>query len=131
MLSKSDKDFIRQAIREEVKRALTVKVRFEKRRDLKTGQPLAVPEIEVKDVFLPEHWVEFLPFYEGAIRGSQEQVCNLQTTQAKNTEAIAAIANILTGAETSILAFIEKVTQARLMISDTDKALTIEHQNIS
>jgi len=75
MLSKKDKEWLTETIRKEIKNALTVKVKWEKKRDMKTGKPLAVPDIEIKDVYLPDMWVEMLPFQEGAFRGLQKQVC--------------------------------------------------------
>ena len=56
MLSKSDLNKIREIIREELKEAFTIEMTMEKKRDEKTGQPLAVPEIKKIKVWLPEDW---------------------------------------------------------------------------
>jgi hypothetical protein len=104
MLTQKDKTWIKEAIAESLKEALTVRVRFEKRRDLQTGQPLAVPEIEVRDVYLPAHWVEFLPFHEAALRGSQETLDKLKNNDAKSGQAIEALAAIILSMEGGIKA---------------------------
>ncbi len=92
MLTNDDKTWLLNTIRKEIRDALTIKIRLERVRDMKTGQPLAVPELEVKDVYLPEMWVEMLPFQEGAFRGLQEQVC---LNENRNNHQIGAISNIL------------------------------------
>jgi hypothetical protein len=99
MLTNDDKTWLINTIRKELRDALTVTVKWEKRRDIKTGQPLAVPELEVKDVYLPEMWVEMLPFQEGAFRGLQEQVC---LNDNRNNKQIEAISNILLQFEDSL-----------------------------
>jgi hypothetical protein len=109
-LSNSDKEFIRNTIKDEIQKALTINVRMERRKDMKTGQPLAVPEIEVKDVYMPSFLVEYIPFIEGAIRGVQEQVC---LDDSNRNQQIQAITNILLTFENSI-----KVVAA---LSDTIK----------
>ena len=91
MLTNDDKTWLLNTIRKEIHDALTVSVKWEKKRDMKTGQPLAVPDIEIKDVYLPNWWVEWLPFYEGAIRGVQEQVCHNDNKNNKQIEAITGI----------------------------------------
>lgn len=72
MLTDKDKKWLEELIENKIREALTVQVKMERNRDIETGQPLAVPKIEIKDVYLPAHWVEFLPFYEASIRGVQE-----------------------------------------------------------
>lgn len=104
MLTQKDKAFIKDTIQECIKEALTVRVKMEKRRDLKTGQPLATPELVEEDVFLPVFWVQYLPYFEGAIRGVQEA-----TDKAKNNSKIAAetvnhMANIMISYENVIKA---------------------------
>jgi hypothetical protein len=95
MLSSKDKIWLREMVQEEIKKALTVKARFEKKRNLETGQPLAVPEIEVRDVYLPAHWVEFLPFHEAALRGVQETADHTKNNSLKSVQAAEAMANIM------------------------------------
>ena len=104
MLSKKDKEFIREVIREEIREALTVKVRMERKRDAKSGQPLAVPEVEVKDVYLPAHWVEFLPYHEAALRGVQETTDRAKNNSAKSAEAVGRMADIMISYENTIKA---------------------------
>jgi hypothetical protein len=99
MLSNKDKIWLAEMMETKVRQALTVKVRFEKRRNIESGQPLAVPEIEVKDVYLPDHWVEFLPFYEAAIRGVQETSDHTKNNSVKSLKAVEAVAGIMLGFE--------------------------------
>lgn len=68
MITDEDRKYIKEIIEE----LLTVEVKYEKRRDEKTGQKLAIPEIITKKEFLPIWWMKYLPYYEGAIRGMQE-----------------------------------------------------------
>jgi hypothetical protein len=106
MLSKNDKKWLEEMIAAKVeakiKEALTVKVRFERRRNTESGQPLAVPEIEVRDVYLPAHWVEFLPFHEAALRGVQETTDKAKNNTIKSIAAVEAMAGIMFGVENSI-----------------------------
>jgi hypothetical protein len=114
MLSKNDKIWLREMVKEEITKALTVKVRFEKKRNLETGQPLAVPEIEVKEVYLPAHWVEFLPFHEAALRGVQETADHTKNNSLKSVQAAEAIAGIMLGFESNIKSigqFTDEVTK--------------------
>ena len=102
MLSKNDKKWLTEMMETKIKEALTVKVRFEKRRNMDTGQPLAVPEIEVKDVYLPAHWVEFLPFYEAALRGVQETTDHAKNNSIKSVQAIEMISSIMLSMENNV-----------------------------
>jgi hypothetical protein len=102
MLSNKDKTWLAEMIELKVRQALTVKVRFEKRRNIETGQPLAVPEIEVRDVYLPAHWVEFLPFHEAALRGVQETADHTKNNSVKNLKAVEAVAGIMLSLEGNI-----------------------------
>lgn len=79
MLSKSDKEWIKNTFDEQIVKALTVKVNVVQKRDPKTGVPLKTEKHFTEDVFLPHHWVEFLPFYEQAIVAMEEV-----TEQARN-----------------------------------------------
>ena len=74
LLSKKDKEWLRKEIKEAVTEALTVEWTIEKRRDEKTGQPLATSEKKQETVFLPAVFVQLLPYYEGAMRGLHEDV---------------------------------------------------------
>ena len=79
MLGKKDRDWIEDTFRELITEALTVKVTMTRKRDPETGVPLKTPQIENKSVYLPAHWVEFLPFYEQAMVAMEEV-----TEQARN-----------------------------------------------
>ena len=82
MLGKKDREWIEDTFRELITEALTVKVTMTRKRDPETGVPLKTPQIENKSVYLPAHWVEFLPFYEQAMV-AMETV----TEQARNRSA--------------------------------------------
>ncbi len=97
------KEMLGQIVKEKIREALTVKVRFERRRDV-SGQPLAVPEIEVRDVYLPNHWIEFLPYYEAAIRGNQETVDHVKNAVIGQKEAVEAVARLLLQSESALKA---------------------------
>lgn len=107
---------IRQILREEITAALTVKVRYEQVRDPETGQPLATPKIEVRDIYLPAHWVEMLPYLEGAIRGMQETTDKAVNRTIESHEAIRAMAELMIGAEENIKA----LAQASMIIHAID-----------
>lgn len=68
------KDELKELIREAVHEALTVEMTFEKVRDDKTGQPLAVVERKSEKVFIPSLIVQMIPFQEGALRGFQQDL---------------------------------------------------------
>lgn len=125
MLDKNDKKWIKEAIAESLREALTVKVRFEKRRDIQTGQPLAVPEIEVKDVYLPAHWVEFLPWHEAALRGSQETLDKLKNNDARYGKSIEALTGIILSMEHGIKAIAGIAENIKRLPGN--KVIEIEH----
>jgi len=113
MLSRNDKKWLTEMMEAKIKEALTVKVRFEKKRNLETGQPLAVPEIEVREVYLPAHWVEFLPFHEAALRGVQETSDHAKNNSVKSIQAVEAMSEIMIGVENQIKSigqFAEEIT---------------------
>ena len=82
MLNKKDKEWIRDTLKEIVTEALTVDVRFTQKRDTETGVPLKVPKEITKEVYLPAHWVEFLPYYEQSIN-----LCQKSAQKARNRAA--------------------------------------------
>jgi hypothetical protein len=102
---------------EAIRSALTVKVRYEQVRDPETGQPLATPKIEVKDIYLPDHWVEMLPYLEGALRGVQETTDHVKNKVDADHQAIEAMANLMIASEKSIKA----LAQAGLQINGNDR----------
>jgi len=99
MLSKNDKKWIEETIRTVVEDCLTVEITMEKRRDEKTGQPLAVPEITKTNEYIPVYWAKHLGYFEGALRGLQEQV-TLET--ASQAERLGSITNLLINFENSL-----------------------------
>jgi len=94
MLTKKDKAWIKETLKEIVTEALTVEVRFEQKRDTETGVPLKVAKEITKEVYLPAHWVEFLPFYEQAIN-----LCQDSSQKARNRAAEAKQIATETGAK--------------------------------
>ena len=82
MLNNKDKEWIKKTLREIVTEALTVDVRFEQKRDPETGVPLKVAKEFTKEVYLPAHWVEFLPYYEQSIN-----LCQKSAQKARNRAA--------------------------------------------
>ena len=103
MLTEKDKKWLEELIENKIREALTVQVKMERNRDIETGQPLAVPKVEIKDVYLPAHWVEFLPFYEASIRGVQEtsdhvknainNIAGIMIAMERGIKAVSYIAN--------------------------------------
>jgi len=91
-----------ELIEKAVTKALTAEVTLEKHRDEKTGQPLAKPEIIKETVFLPAYLCQILPYHEGALRGVQEQTCKQSNKINDLDDKIAAIGNVVTGAENSL-----------------------------
>ena len=102
MLSKSDLNKIREIIREELKEAFTIEMTMEKKRDEKTGQPLAIPEINKIKVWLPEEWARHIPYFESALRGMQETSDKAKNNSIKAFHGVAAIAQILRAIEKPI-----------------------------
>ena len=98
MLNKKDKEWIRETLKEIVIEALTVEVRFEQKRDTETGVPLKVPKEFTKEVYLPAHWVEFLPYYEQAIN-----LCQDSAQKARNRAAEAKQIAIETGEKIDVV----------------------------
>ena len=124
-MKQKDIDQIRQIIKEEIKSALTIPVRYERRKDIKTGQPLATPEIEMRDLYIPDFIVEYLPYTEGAIRGVQEQMCTLSSDVNPKIEAVA---NVLIQFENSLKCVaamsdrIKQIENDKLQIEDKDES---------
>lgn len=87
-MNSKDKTWLENTIRNVVQECLTVKVKYEKRRDDKTGKPLAVPELIEQDEYLPSWWIQYLPHYEAAMRGVQETQDKQANTILKLTSEI-------------------------------------------
>jgi len=95
MLTKNDKKFLEELARRVMNEALTVKVRMERRRDPETGQPLAAPVIEEREIFLPAYFVEMLPYLEGALRGVQETTDHVKNTVSHTAGAAGVMADLM------------------------------------
>ena len=122
MLSKSDREFFRRTIdeivRAELRKALTVRMLMEQKRDPKTGQPLAVPVTKEMDVFIPEFWATYLPFYEAAIRGMQETTDHAKNNSAKSLDATKAIPGVMIPLEESIVKFVEVMEKVKQIAAE-------------
>ena len=129
------KEEIKQIVSEAIQEALTIEVTYEKRRDEKTGMPLATPELKKEKEYLPIWWIRYLPHYEASNRGIQETQDKQSNTILKLTEELkdlkqgmAAIANIMIQAEKSIKILSEKAVEVK-QIKQED-ILTIENNDI-
>ena len=111
MLNKKDKEWIRETFKEVVTDALTVDVRFTQKRDTETGVPLKVPKEITKEVYLPAHWVEFLPYYEQSIN-----LCQKSAQKARNRAAEARQIAIETG---------EKIDMVGKLYLDLERPLKV------
>ena len=130
MLSKSDKKWLKEEIRQAVTEALTVEIQWEKARDEKTGMPLVHKEYKVEDVFLPSFFVQHLKFHEGAFRGLQETVDMVKNSNADGLEKLQALGEFLIGMEPALRSKVESNTerghdsQAVITDGDGDRAAT-------
>ncbi len=106
-------DLIKAAVYEAVIEAMSGEITMEKRRDEKTGLPLATPEIKTEKIFIPGFLVNHLNYHEGALRGMQETI----DRESKNTAAFAtqieSIGNILLGHEQNLIEFAKFVDHAK------------------
>jgi hypothetical protein len=110
MLSRKDKEFIREAIKE----ALTLEVDYEKVRDERTGQPLAKPERIKREIYIPAWIIEYLPYTEGALRGLQETVDKADNRRLNQYDTIV---NVLLTAENTL----------KTLAACSDKLKSLEH----
>lgn len=126
MLTKKDLEKIEKIVDKAVVNALTVEMTWEKVRDEKTGQPLAVSEKITEEVFLPSVLVQTLNFYEGAMRGFQEDQNKNNNKITDMSEKVAVIGNILLQTEDSLkkLASISD----RLKLIEPDPTQVIEYK---
>jgi len=92
---------LKELIREAVTEALTVELTWEKRRDEKTGVPLAVPDLRKEKVFLPSFLVQQISFHEGAFRGLQEDVSKKNNAIDRLAEKVEIVGQVLLGMEQS------------------------------
>jgi hypothetical protein len=94
-----NEDKLRKMIKEAVVEALSAEIIWEKRRDEKTGLPLAVPEYIKEKTFLPAFWAQNIKFQEAAFRGVQEDLGKKQGEIAEATKHIEALGNFLISAQ--------------------------------
>ena len=106
MLTKKDKEWIKETFSGLITDALTVEIMMTRKRDTDTGVPLKTSIDEKKTVYLPAHWVEFLPFYEQSIVAMEtvtEQARNRSGSGLKELkqlqEKVDAIGNLYIGLE--------------------------------
>lgn len=112
MLSKGDKTWLlenlKTIVKEEVQKQLMVEVTFEK---VKTeeGIPKGTGELKKENVHITDWWIRYLPQYEAAYRGVQEQIIDLRDrTNALDSfikrygRRIEAFKNIMLSLENSI-----------------------------
>jgi len=133
MLTKKDKEWIEDTFTKLITKALTIDVMMERKRDPKTGVPLKTPIQFNKEVYLPAHWVEFLPFYEQSIVAMEtvtEQARNRSSDSLGKLEElqtkIDAIGQLYIGLEKPLLA----VAALSDAIKGNEKLTMTEHLNI-
>jgi hypothetical protein len=100
MLNKKDKEQIREIFREEFARALTRTLELE-RGPRKQGDPQEKRIVE-EPWNLIDFMAGYLPYLEGAIRGTQETTDTLKNNVAQNTERLEAIGQVLIDMERSV-----------------------------
>ena len=91
MLTKNDKKWMKDTFNELITEALTVEVEMVQTRDSKTGLPLKTEKHVNKEIFLPDFWVEFLPFFEQSIVAMEkvtEQARNRSNSVLKETKEL-------------------------------------------
>lgn len=131
-----NKEWVEKTIERYVISALTIRVKMERKRDLETGLPLAIPVKEEKDIFLPSFWVDYLPFYEAAVRGCQEDIDKLKNNVSvsneilkQNSDNVERLANIFIGVEKAIkvLASVSVELRKRLIKEGSNDDTLIEY----
>lgn len=113
MLSKKDKEWLREEIKNAVIEALTVEITWEKVRDENTGMPLATREYKTEDIFLPSFWVQHLKYYEGNFLGLQETVQNLRNSNDEGLLKLQVLGEFLIGMEPTLRGLLEGNTESR------------------
>ena len=113
MLSKNDKEFIKQTIREELEEALTAflvrEITVEKG-PRKNGDP--EKRIEKEKVNMLEFQCGYLPQIEGALRGAQADMNKVTNKTGEMQDGLAAIAGILIESEKAIKQIATRSIQA-------------------
>lgn len=95
-------NLLKEIVAKELRTALTIRVRWEKRRDEKTGQPLATPEIVEKEEYLPAFIVTYLPYVEGALRGMQETTDRVKNGMGEDRAVLANVASVMLQVEDAL-----------------------------
>lgn len=113
-------------IEEAVRKALTVEMVYEKVRDEKTGQPLAVKKTVTEDSFIPSVIVQMLPFYEGVMRGFQEDINKTNNKIAEFDEKINVIGNILLQTENSLKCLASLSDNIKKITADSEADIYLE-----
>jgi len=113
-------------IEEAVRKALTVEMVYEKVRDEKTGQPLAVKKTVTEDSFIPSVIVQMLPFYEGVMRGFQEDINKTNNKISEFDEKINVIGNILLQTENSLKCLASLSDNIKKITADSEADIYLE-----
>ena len=93
MLTKSDKEFIRDTIKE----SLTVQVQLEK-----WNKETGIKETKVDTVYLPAFLVDYFSHLEGSLRGMQETVDHTKNRSVETKDGVAALGSIMLQFESGI-----------------------------
>jgi hypothetical protein len=128
MLSKKDLKRIEEIVQKTVIELLTSEMTWEKIRDDKTGQPLAVAEKKTETVFLPAVLTQVLSFYEGAMRGYQEDLNKNNNKINDMSEKISTIGNILIQTENSLKALASISDKIKLIDSDVTQVIEYKEE---
>jgi hypothetical protein len=126
MLSSKDKDWIRQAIREEFKEALFREITVEK---CKRKPEDIEKHYETEDVNVLDFLAKYLPYLEGAIRGMQEDTDKSRNRNIDTNNLINAMSQILIGYEGSIkklAQFIQVLDGNKFLLPQQDESMVIE-----
>lgn len=101
MLSKKDREFLKEEIQKAVKEALTVDFCIQEvKYDEKKKEHIVVGS-KVEKKYIPSYFCELLSHSEGALRGIQEQVCIESNNVNKLIDKVEIVGNILLNAENS------------------------------
>lgn len=121
MLTKKDKEWIRQTIHEEFHDALFREITIVKRAR-KPDEPEAIQE--TKTMNLLDLMGEYLPFMEAALRGVQADAVKARNRAIENNERIAALGKTMLSLESSI------ITMAKFAIALRDTGLLAQLERV-
>jgi len=123
-MTKEFKDELRKIIREEIIKALSAEITWEKVKDENTGIPLAAKEVIKEKIFLPAFFCQHLKFHEGAYRGMQETTDTVKNSIIGNTASINECINTIKAMRDIFLLFedsIKQITNVGMIIKDSQK----------